>query len=73
MGAASTDNRKLATGHSALAGDPRVPFAAILTLYVVLGTVWLGFNRSPGQIVAIVAIGCGLDMGLHWVLRKREV
>jgi len=53
--------------------DPRVPFAAILTAYLVMGVAWLGFNRSPGQIAAIVAIGCGLDMALHWMLRKREV
>ena len=55
------------------AGDPRVPFAAILTAYVVMGTLWLGFNRSPGQIAAIVAIGCTLDVVLHWMLRRREL
>jgi len=55
------------------AGDPRIPFAAILTTYVVMGTLWLGFNRSPGQIAAIVAIGCTLDVVLHWLLRKREI
>ena len=53
--------------------DPRVPFAAILTAYLVMGIAWLGFNRSPGQILAIVVIGCGLDVGLHWLLKKREV
>lgn len=53
--------------------DPRIPFAAILTAYVVMGTLWLGFNRSPAQIIAIVAAGCALDMGLHWLLRKREL
>ena len=54
-------------------GDPRIPFAAILTTYLVMGVVWLGFNRSPGQILAIVAIGCGLDVALHALLRKREL
>jgi Na+-transporting NADH:ubiquinone oxidoreductase subunit NqrB len=53
--------------------DPRIPFAAILTTYLVMGVVWLGFNRSPGQILAIVAIGCGLDVALHCLLRKREL
>ena len=53
--------------------DPRVPFAAILTGYVVLGVAWLGFNRSPGQVLAIVALGCTLDVALHWALRKREL
>jgi hypothetical protein len=38
-----------------------------------MGVLWLGFNRSPGQILAIVAIGCGLDVALHWLLRKREL
>ncbi len=38
-----------------------------------MGVVWLGFNRSPGQILAIVAIGCGLDVALHAMLRKREL
>jgi hypothetical protein len=55
------------------ARDPRIPFAAILTLYVVMGTTWLGFNRSPGQILLVVAVGCTLDMGLHWLLRRREL
>lgn len=54
-------------------GDPRIPFAGILTAYVVMGTLWLGFNRSPGQILLIVVTGCALDMGLHWLLRKREL
>lgn len=54
-------------------GDPRIPFAAILTAYVVMGTLWLGFNRSPLQILSIVAAGCALDMMLHWLLRKREL
>jgi hypothetical protein len=53
--------------------DPRLPFAAILTLYVALGTLWLGFNRSPAQIGLIVMAGCALDMALHWMLRRREL
>lgn len=53
--------------------DPRVPFAGILTAYVLMGTLWLGFNRTPLQIVSIVGTGCLLDMGLHWLLRKREL
>lgn len=53
-------------------GDARVPFAAILTVYVLLGVVWLGFNRSPTQIALTVFAGCTLDMALHWMLKKRE-
>jgi Na+-translocating ferredoxin:NAD+ oxidoreductase RnfD subunit len=52
--------------------DPRWPFAAILTLYAVMGVAWLGFNRSPGQILLIIAAACALDVGLHRVLRRRE-
>lgn len=52
-------------------GDPRLPFAAILTSYVVMGTLWLGFNRSPQQIALTVVAGCALDMLLHYVLRER--
>ena len=54
-------------------GDPRIPFALILTAYLAMGVTWLGFNRSPGQIAAIVLLGCALDMGLHRILRGREL
>lgn len=54
-------------------GDPRIPFAAILTLYAAMGTLWLGFNRSPTQIGLTVVAGCGLDVLLHYTLRRREL
>ena len=54
-------------------GDPRIPFALILTAYAVLGTLWLGFNRSPLQILLTVVSGCALDMLLHALLRRREL
>lgn len=53
--------------------DPRIPFAAILTLYGVLGFTFFGFNRSPGQMAAIVVTGSLLDMGLGWLLRREKV
>src|SRR5437773_6162691 len=53
-------------------GDPRVPFACILTTYAVLGCTTLGFNRTPVQILLTVAAGCLLDMGLHWLFCNRE-
>ena len=53
--------------------DPRLPFAAILTSYAVLGAVWLGFNRSPLQMLLIVVAGCVLDMALHYMLRGRTL
>jgi len=53
--------------------DPRLPFAAILTLYAVAGVAWLGFNRNPVQLGITVASACLLDMALHFLLRKREL
>ncbi|HYR12287.1 MAG TPA: RnfABCDGE type electron transport complex subunit D, partial [Longimicrobium sp.] len=52
--------------------DPRWPFAAILGLYAVMGVAWLGFNRSPTQILLIVGACCALEMLLHRLLRARE-
>lgn len=54
-------------------GDPRVPFALIMTVYAVAGSAWLGFNRRPSQILLTVALGCALDMGLHRLLRERRL
>ncbi|WNG23059.1 hypothetical protein F0U62_02670 [Cystobacter fuscus] len=53
--------------------DPRIPFAAILTLYGVLGFSFFGFNRSPAQMAAIVVSGSALDAGLTWLLYRRKV
>ncbi len=53
-------------------GDPRIPFACILTAYAVLGCTTLGFNRTPVQILVTVTAGCLLDMGLHWLFCHRE-
>ncbi|HXH82264.1 MAG TPA: CRTAC1 family protein [Candidatus Tectomicrobia bacterium] len=60
----------------ALAGwvrDPRTPFAAILTVYAVLGCTVLTFSRGPLEIGTTVLAGCLLDMGLHWLLRERAL
>jgi Na+-translocating ferredoxin:NAD+ oxidoreductase RnfD subunit len=53
--------------------DPRIPFALLLTFYALAGTLWLGFNRNPEQILITVASACGLDMALHWILRERRL
>ena len=53
-------------------GDPRIPFACILTAYAVLGCTTLGFNRTPLQLFLTVTVGCLLDMGLHWMFCRRE-
>jgi len=52
--------------------DPRIPFAALLTVYAILGCTVLGFNRIPGQILLTIAVGCPLDMLLHWLFFRRE-
>jgi Na+-translocating ferredoxin:NAD+ oxidoreductase RnfD subunit len=53
--------------------DPRLPFAALLTLYGVLGFSFFGFNRSPMQMATIVITGSVLDAALGWLLRKEKV
>ena len=51
--------------------DPRYPFAALLTLYAVLGVTVLRFNRSAGQIALTVLVTTALDFVLNRVLRGR--
>src|SRR5262245_29841311 len=51
------------------ARDPRLPFAGLLTLYAVLGFTFLGFNRTPWQMLALVGSGCLLDTALTRTLR----
>jgi hypothetical protein len=53
--------------------DPRIPFAATLSLYGILGFTWLGFNRNPWQMLTIVAAGSLLDVLFTWWFRKRKV
>lgn len=50
--------------------DPRVPIAAILCAYVMLGVAVLGFNRTPMQVVQTVATAVVLDLVLHAMLRR---
>ena len=51
--------------------DPRWPFAALLSLYAVVGCSLLGLNRTPGQIVLVVGASCLLDLLFTRVLRGR--
>ena len=53
--------------------DPRVPFAALLTVYITLGITVLGFNRTVPQILLTVGSACALDMVLHYLLRGRRL
>jgi Na+-translocating ferredoxin:NAD+ oxidoreductase RnfD subunit len=54
-------------------GDPRIPFACILTLYCILGFTFFGFNRSPWQMVAILGSGVLLDGALAWITTGRKI
>lgn len=54
-------------------GDPRVPFACLLTLYAVMGCTILRFNRDPIQIGLTVLATCLLDMVFFFFLKKRDV
>jgi hypothetical protein len=53
--------------------DPRIPFAALLTLYSVLGFSVLGFNRTPLQMLVVVGSTCALDLALTRWLTGRWV
>lgn len=53
--------------------DPRWAFAAILTLYAVLGCTVLGFNRNPWQMLVTTASGCLLDVALARALRGQRI
>jgi Na+-translocating ferredoxin:NAD+ oxidoreductase RnfD subunit len=53
--------------------DPRVPFAALLALYAVLGCTVLRFGRDPLQMLLTVASACALDMALARVLRGQRL
>jgi Na+-translocating ferredoxin:NAD+ oxidoreductase RnfD subunit len=53
--------------------DPRWAFAAVLTLYAVMGSTLLGFNRNPWQMLLTTASGCLLDMALAWVLKRQKL
>ena len=67
-------NRELGLARTGIRlNDPRIPFAAILTLYAILGCTWFGFNRNPIQILLTVAAGCLMDMAFHWLFRERTI
>jgi hypothetical protein len=54
-------------------GDPRLPFAGLLTLYAALGCTVLRFNRSPEQMALTVGCACLLDMALAFVLKGERL
>ena len=51
------------------AADPRLKVLALLATYLVLGITVLGFNRSPLQILIVVATTCGLDVLMHKLIK----
>jgi quinol-cytochrome oxidoreductase complex cytochrome b subunit len=54
-------------------GDPRWRFFAILCVYVLLGLTVLGFNRSPSQILTVLALGCSLEVLFHFFFKRRTI
>ena len=53
--------------------DPRIPFAALLVTYAILGFTLLGFNRQWWQMALIVGSGCALEVVFSWVFSKRKI
>jgi hypothetical protein len=51
--------------------DPRIPFAAILALYAILGCTVLRFNRTPVQMLVTIASTCALDVFFCRVIHRR--
>lgn len=53
--------------------DPRLPFAALLATYAILGFTFLGFNRQWWQMALIVGSGSALEVAFSWVFTKRKI
>lgn len=53
--------------------DPRWRFFFILCVYITLGMTVLGFNRSPSQILTVLALGCTLEMVFHFLFKRRTL
>ena len=53
--------------------DPRIPIAAVLFTYLVLGLTVLGFNRSPWQAVTTTISCCFLEVALTWLFKRKWV
>lgn len=52
--------------------DPRRPFLFLLASYTALGCLYLGFNRSPQQILLMIGLCAGLDFLLKWCVHGRR-
>lgn len=53
--------------------DPRIPFFALLCVYLILGITVLGFNRNPVQILSTIILACALDMLLHYIFKGKTL
>lgn len=51
--------------------DPRIPVALILFSYLILGVTTLGFNRSPLQMLIVIAMACSIDVLLHRLVYRQ--
>ena len=55
-----------------LGGDPRPWFAALLGTYLVCGLVFLGFARTPWQVVMVVGTAVAADFFANLFFRNRR-
>jgi Na+-translocating ferredoxin:NAD+ oxidoreductase RnfD subunit len=53
--------------------DPRIPVAAILFIYLILGLTILGFNRTPWQALTTTITCCAFDLILTKIYDKKWV
>lgn len=53
--------------------DPRIPVAAILFIYLVLGLTVLGFNRSPLQAIVTTITCCTLELILTYLFKRKWI
>lgn len=63
------------TGDYSLPTRKDVRWAAfgLLFFYLVMGTFFLGFDRKPLQIIALIAFGAIFDLVLNGVFKQRKV
>jgi hypothetical protein len=54
------------------AASPPGPFLLLLFSYTALGCLYLGFNRSPQQILLMISLCASLDFLLKWTIHGRR-
>jgi Na+-translocating ferredoxin:NAD+ oxidoreductase RnfD subunit len=51
--------------------DVRVQFFVLLCCYLTVGITYLGFNRTPAQLLVTVVSACLLDVIFHYILKRQ--